>query len=547
MTNHKKKSLMAYANQNTLYIALVLACVFVVINLVPRAIIKNDAINNTSIIANSVQLLIKDTVNDVERTMDNAEIIFKSSLYNNHDLNTLDRYFSNYQLITSFEIIDENGKVVFATPLDTVGMDRSGERFFGDIDQTDGFYWSNVSTYFLTGQPVISVAKKYDNYFFQAYIDLEQFSASTAIIHQELNHEFSISVMDNHGIYVVDSNPDMLYQRVMNDEFEQIKRVVSEKTYHFDDIGKNSQVSVAYIEPLDWYVALYSPNSEVFSSIRVINIIIIAASLIMIVTLWFYYRRTIKITRLIHMFSERIDEYSDKNVTLPLEEAKFLELDILNRNFQTMRSNLVNSITQEKKMELKFLRSQIQPHFINNSLNAIIAIMRYDIDESRALLIEFSRYLRSCYDFQSLEDTIPIENELAYIKSYLALEKARFQDKLTIEYEIDHVRLSVPPLILQPLVENAIIHGVRHMPAGGTVRIYVQDRGALVRLGVYDTGRGINEENLAAILNGNNESKHIGLLNINQRLEKIYNISLHFCNLPDGGFDVYMDIPIQEK
>lgn len=183
------------------------------------------------------------------------------------------------------------------------------------------------------------------------------------------------------------------------------------------------------------------------------------------------------------------------------------------------------SSERERKMELKFLKSQIRPHFLNNALNTIISISRTDGDRSRALLVEFSKYLRGCYDFDSLNDTVPIENELSYVRAYLALELARFGDRLKIEYDVDDISVSVPPLILQPLAENAVVHGVRSNPDGGNIVIYVKAEGTNARIGVRDNGIGIPPERVESILTGNTGIRGVGLFNINQRLNKLYNTS----------------------
>lgn len=198
---------------------------------------------------------------------------------------------------------------------------------------------------------------------------------------------------------------------------------------------------------------------------------------------------------------------------------------------------------KEHETELKFLKAQIKPHFIHNALNAIIAISRTDSSRARELLVDFSQYLRSCFDFVNLEDLIPIENELNLVYSYLAIEKARFGDNLEIIYDIDKINLLIPPLILQPLVENAVIHGIRKKKAHGTVTVYIKAGNNHVTLGVKDDGAGIDTEKMKLLLGNNEESRGVGLYNINRRLHKMYHTSLIMENIEYGGFNVYMSIP----
>ncbi|OCN00051.1 hypothetical protein A7X67_11870 [Clostridium sp. W14A] len=193
------------------------------------------------------------------------------------------------------------------------------------------------------------------------------------------------------------------------------------------------------------------------------------------------------------------------------------------------------SLERERKSELKFLKSQIRPHFIHNALNTILSISRKDVPRSQELLVEFSSYLRGCFDFKNLEDMIPIEKELEFIRSYLSLEQARFGDRLKVRYDIDDQSVRVPPLILQPLVENAVIHGIRPKPDGGNILVYVKRVGDAVKIGVMDDGDGIPPERIEKLIAGKESGRGVGIYNITRRLKKIYHISLCIQNRDTGG------------
>jgi sensor histidine kinase YesM len=199
---------------------------------------------------------------------------------------------------------------------------------------------------------------------------------------------------------------------------------------------------------------------------------------------------------------------------------------------------------RESALKLKFLKSQIRPHFINNALNTIISISRTDIDRARQLLVQFSKYLRGRYDFENLDDVIPIEQELEHVRAYLAIETARFGDTLHIEYDIDDVAFCVPPLFLQPLVENAVVHGIRGIPGGGHILIYVKSDASFLRVGVRDDGVGMTPDNIRETLCGApGKGGGIALFNINERLHKLYHTGLSVTNPDGGGLDVSVMIP----
>jgi len=218
---------------------------------------------------------------------------------------------------------------------------------------------------------------------------------------------------------------------------------------------------------------------------------------------------------------------------------------------KTMKENELALIQIEeinnkiREAELKFLKSQIKPHFIHNALNTIIAISKKDSERSRDLLYEFSNYLRCCFDFENLDYAVSIDREIEFIYSYLNIEKARFGNSLEIEYDIDLVSIVIPPLLLQPLVENAIQHGIRKRTKGGKILVYVKKREGFVTIGVQDDGIGISLDKVKDILSGKDINHEVGLFNINQRINKRYHISLVIENIEAGGTNVYMNIPLE--
>lgn len=192
------------------------------------------------------------------------------------------------------------------------------------------------------------------------------------------------------------------------------------------------------------------------------------------------------------------------------------------------------------ELELNFLKSQIRPHFVNNALNTIINISRTDIEQARELLIQFSNYLRNCYLFVNLNSVITIEDELSHVEAYLSLEKARYGDSLSVRYIIDELDFDIPALLLQPLVENAIIHNSLTKNTPLLLVIYALKNDGSVKLGVRDNGKGFDADKLQLILTGQPQSHGVGIANINERLKKFYNTSLQISNLDTGGADVWM-------
>ncbi|MEK5234445.1 sensor histidine kinase [Paenibacillus sp. FSL L8-0470] len=196
------------------------------------------------------------------------------------------------------------------------------------------------------------------------------------------------------------------------------------------------------------------------------------------------------------------------------------------------------------KAELKALQTSINPHFLFNALNAISSLIRINPDKARELIINLSGYMR--YNLELTDEFIDIRRELQQVQQYVEIEKARFGSRLAVEYDIDEVEVRIPSLIIQPLVENAIVHGILKVKGPGTVTISVKDRGETVRIGIADTGAGIAQETMEKVYSGSMPDNKIGLYNVQQRVKLIYGKGLTIHRL-DKGTDIYFDVTKEKR
>ena len=184
----------------------------------------------------------------------------------------------------------------------------------------------------------------------------------------------------------------------------------------------------------------------------------------------------------------------------------------------------VSKVEQMKEMankaELKALQRQINPHFLFNALNAITSFIRIDPNKARELIINLASYLR--YNLELNSEFIDIKKELQQVKDYIEIEKARFGNKLNVIYDIDDVNIKIPSLTIQPLVENAIIHGILKDKGLGTVQIIVKEEGETVKISIIDSGIGISEEAIKNVYTNSVPENKIGLYNVHLRIKLIY-------------------------
>lgn len=172
--------------------------------------------------------------------------------------------------------------------------------------------------------------------------------------------------------------------------------------------------------------------------------------------------------------------------------------------------------------QVRALRAQISPHFIYNALNAIASFITTDPARARELVLEFADFTR--YSFRRDGDTTTLAEELQSIDSYLQLERARFGERLTVTLQVapEVLPIEIPFLSLQPLVENAVRHGLEARERGGRVRISARDSGPFVEIDVDDDGVGMDPESLQAAFAGEPSTAHVGLRNVDTRLRQRY-------------------------
>ncbi|GCB52844.1 sensor histidine kinase [Streptomyces sp. NL15-2K] len=189
---------------------------------------------------------------------------------------------------------------------------------------------------------------------------------------------------------------------------------------------------------------------------------------------------------------------------------------------QLASAELTNARQRQTEAQLLALKTQIRPHFVYNALNVISSFTITDPERARLLLAEFADFTR--YSFRNRGPFTSLADELRAIDSYLLLERARFGDRLTIRLEISPQSLTtrIPHLCLQPLVENAVRHGIESGEGRGTITITSRDEGAMTIVTVEDNGAGMDPSRLRDVLAGELEGVHVGLRNVDLRLRQIY-------------------------
>jgi two-component system LytT family sensor kinase len=193
------------------------------------------------------------------------------------------------------------------------------------------------------------------------------------------------------------------------------------------------------------------------------------------------------------------------------------------------------------KARMDALTSQINPHFLFNTLNTVSSLIRFDPDMARGVVLKLSNILRRL--LRKHETFVPLREELSFIDDYLDIEVIRFgRDKLQIFKEVDEETLEefVPSMLLQPIVENAIKHGLAPRLEGGQIHVRTQRRNGRLTIDIEDNGMGIPPERLAEVYGGG-----IGISNVHERLRLLYGdqFKMDIRSQSGEGTQIHLEIP----
>jgi len=196
---------------------------------------------------------------------------------------------------------------------------------------------------------------------------------------------------------------------------------------------------------------------------------------------------------------------------------------------------------EKDTFELAFLRAQINPHFLHNALNTILNTLHEDVDRAHALLIRLNAYLRNSFDFWSEDQFMPLHAEIELVQDWLAIEAARFEHGVSINFDIRaDRRRRVPAAMLQPLIENALHHGILEHRDSGRIDVRIVDTATAIEFSVVDDGVGFDP----VAIRQRPGRRGIGLENIHCRLSRLYGSGLLIDSAASRGTRIAWRVPI---
>jgi len=247
-------------------------------------------------------------------------------------------------------------------------------------------------------------------------------------------------------------------------------------------------------------------------------------------------------------------QVEEGNLAISIEENSIYELQELNDSFNNMVIQIVNLLQKTKESQKRIyeaekesLQSQINPHFLFNTLNTIKSIAKLnDQQDIYTISIKLGKLLRS--SIYNNETNVKLEKSLELVQSYLTIQKLRFSDKLEIEYDIDEslLQIETPKLIIQPLVENAIIHGLSPKMGKWFLKLEIKKINNYIEINCIDNGIGFEDTNKMSNIESFANTNHVGIYNVYKRLKLEYNdnASLTFKKRSVEGIIATLKIPL---
>lgn len=517
------------------------------LDVINKQIVYNFELYTNEIInaSNNIQARLANT--DLENDNDEATDLLKTMII-------LD---PKYQVLSLFS---KNGKVLASSDKDFSDLDDLGVEWFSNASRDNTthhfstpFYEDNK--YEIIISKAIPTNKYKDEVVLMMQIDF------TSMI--ELVEKSNLG--KNSHISIVNEKYDYVYTSKINsaisnkEEINLFKELILGNSL-LKIADEQMMFIISTITNTPWRLGAFINLNSNFAVKQnfITSIIIFSIGFLLISSLLFYFvikRITRPLIELQNVMSEF--KYSDEIIINKLEVSYPKEVEILNNNFNLMMEridNLMKTVikeqTEQRKSELKALQNQINPHFLYNTLDSIVYMVENEKNKDAAeMIIALSKLFK--ISISGGKNIISVKDELEHAKNYLLIQKVRYKDQFSFNINVidpEILELETMKLILQPLIENALYHGINKMDDSGLITISVSYENDLINFTVKDNGYGMTQDKIDELyfrLNNDNLSDGVGLKNIYQRLKVYYGnrASLNITSEADNGTTITILIP----
>ena len=555
---------------------------FVLVAIFPIIIIGFISLNNFTNsmryeITNKNFLLARSLTGEVERFLEEPlnilirieDIIFERGMIGEAQVNEyLDSIVANSEIYDMIQIVDQSGIVKYLAPFnrDILDVSISGHDYYRIVKEINSPYWSQTFISPQTGRPTLTLSMPSKYGMIIGHLNLA--ALNSIIENVNIGSDAYAAVTDNNGITIGHLNETFVSERFSLHSLEPITSGMSgrEGTFLYEFSGLKYLGSVSIVEHTHWIVLVAQSEETAFAPLlRVRNFIfagIIFSIVLALTVAVIILKRTL---RPLSQLSNETKRIADGDYNFILHPAGYSEFNELLHSFTVMVNAIKNrtdemlkvqkelyvSKLNQSRAEYKILQNQINPHFLYNTLESIkMTAVVYDQDEIADALTQLGDLFR--YSIRESEDYVAVKDEVNHAKTYLSLIKIRYQEKLELEFDVDEKLLEkkVIKFILQPLLENAVVHGIARKAGPGKIKLGLEKKGDNLVFSIDDDGCGASESDLAEIIEKINTreeiySDSIGMANVNQRIKMLCgdNFGLTVTGTPGEGFSVKIIVP----
>lgn len=521
------------------------------------------------------QIIDEQIINTSKQVVSNYELYFDSAIEVSNSIQTkidnrnvlnektaIRSYFDDVKSIKgeilSIALYDENGDLIVAdSTFDTVNNDNVYESnsFQNAINEPMINIFSGVGfendRYAFTLSRYMSFNRSENHGV--ALIEFDFTKIVRLIYQSDLGENGHIAIFDRDYNVVYSSLPELI-----DEDLIETKKLVLGST----GVTINHQSFNLYISTITntgWKVSVFTNNSQIYSVLyNFIIIVIITILLLSILYIFIVYVIVKQVTYPLYRLQAEMNKVKDLNYDVNRSKLKkgskeIIQLDAtfneMMRRIRYLADKLLQEQENQRKSELKALQNQINPHFLYNTLDSIIYMIdKGENQKAEEMIVALSKFFR--ISISRGKAIIPLKDEVEHVRNYLLIQKIRFGDQFTYAINVDPslYQYSCIKLILQPLVENAIEHGLNDNESGGQIEIIGTQNESYIILKIKDNGYGISEDKLEQIYKSfHDDSIHqgVGLKNVYQRIKIYYGeeADIKIDSLFDEGTIISIYIP----
>lgn len=521
------------------------------------------------------QIIDEQIINTSKQVVSNYELYFDSAIEVSNSIQTkidnrnvlnektaIRSYFDDVKSIKgeilSIALYDENGDLIVAdSTFDTVNNDNVYESnsFQNAINEPMINIFSGVGfendRYAFTLSRYMSFNRSENHGV--ALIEFDFTKIVRLIYQSDLGENGHIAIFDRDYNVVYSSLPELIDE----DLIETKKLVLGSAGVTINHQSFNLYIST--ITNTGWKVSVFTNNSQIYSVLyNFIIIVIITILFLSILYIFIVYVIVKQVTYPLYRLQAEMNKVKDLNYDVNRSKLKkgskeIIQLDAtfneMMRRIRYLADKLLQEQENQRKSELKALQNQINPHFLYNTLDSIIYMIdKGENQKAEEMIVALSKFFR--ISISRGKAIIPLKDEVEHVRNYLLIQKIRFGDQFTYSINVDPslYQYSCIKLILQPLVENAIEHGLNDNESGGQIEIIGTQNESYIILKIKDNGYGISEDKLEQIYKSfHDDSIHqgVGLKNVYQRIKIYYGeeADIKIDSLFDEGTIISIYIP----